>query len=124
MKKNMCGILVGAGIALVPLAVYADDNGGGGPFPHCLSQFWVNKSCSGSCPTLYTICPGKVMCLFTASGDTSASPFSPTSVACWDYTGGTGTCNVTTLCTGGTFFGMSTTSVTVQVQTCPNHNCP
>lgn len=120
--KNMIAVIFGLGVIAAPWLGFARPEDPP-PFPRRLVSTWVNKTCSGTCGTFYTICPGKVMCVFAAVGDFNASPFAPAVVPCEDYTSGTGTCNATAQCTGGTYVG-SSSSVTVQVQNCPLTNCP
>lgn len=122
--RCMSPALVLAGVlAVFPLAVFARP--GPSPAPRCLKEFWVNQTCSGTCSTLYTICPGKVMCIYVeGAGAKSASAFSPTQVTCRDYAHGTGTCSGnTSMCEAGTYVGPSSTIVTIQVQTCPDTDC-
>lgn len=120
---KMLSALVFTDICLASPVVFTDEPGNPA-FPRCLVQSWVNRKCTGTCGGLYTVCPGKVMCLYAAVGAKHASAFVLTPVPCEDYSGGTGTCNATSVCTGGTYVGASSTTVMVQVSECPATDCP
>jgi hypothetical protein len=97
--------------------------GGGGGLT-CLTKTWVNSTCSGSCGSSYTICPGAVKCVKTATGKDKKIDLGMQQIACRDYVGGTGQCTSNGFqCSGGTYLGASSTLVIVATEDCTG-TCP
>lgn len=98
--------------------------GGGGGVFDCFTKVWVNSTCTGSCGSSYTICPGSVKCIGSPTGTKTKVNLGMQQVTCRDYTGGTGQCTQNGMvCTGGTLVIGGSTIVTVNVDDCTG-SCP
>ncbi len=97
---------------------------GGGGVLECYTKVWVNSTCTGSCGGSYTICPGSVKCIKTATGKKTKVNLGVVQVTCQDYIGGTGQCTQNGFqCTGGTPVAGGSTIVTVNADDCTGA-CP
>ncbi|QOJ00404.1 MAG: hypothetical protein HRU70_07845 [Phycisphaeraceae bacterium] len=115
-RPNTILSIVGVLLA-VPFVVLANA-GGGGSNGRCWIETWFNSTCTGQCGVAYTICPGTVQCDHAAQGKKEYSILTKGPYPCQDYIGGTGTCWITTHCTGGTPTSPPTTTVIIWQQKC------
>ncbi len=126
----LCRAAVFGVLAVGPMLALADNEPGEGddkPLP-CYKETWYGTRCSGTCGVdqIWTICPARVLCARSATGGKSTSPIVLGPFECEDWTGGTGTCNGTSRCAGGTRISPpspSSTTVIIHRQTCPEI-CP
>lgn len=120
-RPNAILSIVGVLLA-VPFVVLAN-SGGGGPALPCWEERWFNSTCTGQCGVTYTICPGTVQCDHAAQGNSKFSILTQGPYQCQDDVGGTGTCWITSHCTGGVPTSPPSTTVIIWKQSCSG-TCP
>lgn len=120
---------------VVMLGFSDDDNGpgtpggGGPPTPlPCWTPTWQQISCVGNCATLWCLCPSRIRCAPTQTGNMTLGPVTQgVTVTCEDWVGpGTGTCTASTRCSGGSLAVPQMGScgvVVISTQTCLG-DCP
>ncbi|QOJ00253.1 MAG: hypothetical protein HRU70_07025 [Phycisphaeraceae bacterium] len=114
-------------LVTAPLLLWAGDGANPGvPLP-CWLPKWTRFNCLGSCGSAYCICPTRIRCMpDTKGGRRLGQLYLSGQITCEEYIGGTGSCNHTEQCDGGSLavpqLGSCITN-NVSSQTCPE-KCP